>query len=475
MRITRAAKVAAFPILALALVALIACQGPAGPAGDDGKKGDPGATGPAGEPGATGPTGQPGANALVAVSSNAPVLLVSDGKTPEDAVTVGGPVSYDMSTLFAGGIGMVTYTATQGGTADDKKEFAIEASGSMLTVTLTSTGDDIANGAMLASETDETTVDPYGSGRAYTINVKAKDSAGVEATHSVMVLRNRAPRIAAGDDVPGTITFTAMSNVRIGLQSEKRDAEFPHLTHAEADAATNPDHPWPGDTATPVFISCTHLNSCKLTFDQTHGDGDTTVHFYDEGPVTLTAVADKGNVGVMPSADGKSITITGLSSTESKGTNRFADQGVIVTVTAADEDGLTAERTFRVVVDAPPIASDHTVMVPATVTAAGTAAPNFNLGNNFYVKDPEGGSLSFYLTDESRAADPIMGASLTPAGVLTVTPGQQLGTRTFTVRAYERATAYGAEAAADAGADAKDGVGQWHDITFVVENKGPSS
>ena len=36
MRITRAAKVAAFPLTALILVALIACQGPAGPAGTDG-------------------------------------------------------------------------------------------------------------------------------------------------------------------------------------------------------------------------------------------------------------------------------------------------------------------------------------------------------------------------------------------------------------------------------------------------------
>ena len=45
MRFTRAAKVAAFPLLAMVLVvALIACQGPVGKAGKDaGKKGDTGA------------------------------------------------------------------------------------------------------------------------------------------------------------------------------------------------------------------------------------------------------------------------------------------------------------------------------------------------------------------------------------------------------------------------------------------------
>ena len=42
MRFTRAAKVAAFPLTALILVALVACQGPVGPAGG---KGDPGADG----------------------------------------------------------------------------------------------------------------------------------------------------------------------------------------------------------------------------------------------------------------------------------------------------------------------------------------------------------------------------------------------------------------------------------------------
>ena len=45
MRITRAAKVAAFPLIVLALVALVACQGPVGAAGAQGAAGAPGAPG----------------------------------------------------------------------------------------------------------------------------------------------------------------------------------------------------------------------------------------------------------------------------------------------------------------------------------------------------------------------------------------------------------------------------------------------
>ena len=45
MRITRAAKVAAFPLIVLALVALVACQGGPGTKGDKGDMGDAGMVG----------------------------------------------------------------------------------------------------------------------------------------------------------------------------------------------------------------------------------------------------------------------------------------------------------------------------------------------------------------------------------------------------------------------------------------------
>ena len=56
MRITRAAKVAAFPLIVLALVALVACQGGPGTKGDKGDKGD---MGDAGQPGMDAPRNMP--------------------------------------------------------------------------------------------------------------------------------------------------------------------------------------------------------------------------------------------------------------------------------------------------------------------------------------------------------------------------------------------------------------------------------
>ena len=73
MRFTRAAKVAAFPLLAMVLVvALIACQGPVGETGDAGKKGDTGA-------------GTPGTNAQPAFQAMAvPVVIFNTQGNDDD-------------------------------------------------------------------------------------------------------------------------------------------------------------------------------------------------------------------------------------------------------------------------------------------------------------------------------------------------------------------------------------------------------
>ena len=76
MRFNRAAKVAAFPLLALVLVvALVACQGPVGKAGAAGEKGDTGA-------------GTPGTNADPAFQAMAvPVVIFNtQAGEPEDEV-----------------------------------------------------------------------------------------------------------------------------------------------------------------------------------------------------------------------------------------------------------------------------------------------------------------------------------------------------------------------------------------------------
>ena len=101
MRITRAAKVAAFPLTVLILVALVACQGPAGLAGADGAKGTPGTMG---TPGTTGTTGNPGTDAFQARNGVAAVLL-----NPDDLVD---DESREIDTLAATGVANKTKTLT---------------------------------------------------------------------------------------------------------------------------------------------------------------------------------------------------------------------------------------------------------------------------------------------------------------------------------------------------------------------------
>ena len=100
MRITRAAKVAAFPLIVLALVvALIACQGPAGLAGKDGTAGKDGKDGTSGDTGDEGPQGDPGFPALAPVADADVVHIDMD---------TDGEVMVDLSEYFAGGVGDVT-------------------------------------------------------------------------------------------------------------------------------------------------------------------------------------------------------------------------------------------------------------------------------------------------------------------------------------------------------------------------------
>ena len=110
MRITRAAKVAAFPLTALILVALVACQGPIGPKGP---KGDTGSTGDLGGTGTAGPVG-PAQLAKVAGAST--FVLIND-RTRDDGMTIVGlPTTFDLSDLFSGGVGDRTYKVTKTGT-----------------------------------------------------------------------------------------------------------------------------------------------------------------------------------------------------------------------------------------------------------------------------------------------------------------------------------------------------------------------
>ena len=111
MRFTRAAKVAAFPLTALILVALVACQGPVGPAGPA-VTGPDGPSGPSGPSGGQGLPGKPGDSPLSTVTAmDNSVVYVNDITSLTAPTKVGLPATIDVSLFFSGGIGTKTYEA----------------------------------------------------------------------------------------------------------------------------------------------------------------------------------------------------------------------------------------------------------------------------------------------------------------------------------------------------------------------------
>ena len=119
MRITRAAKVAAFPLIVLALVALIACQGPIGPRGDKGPAGSTGNTGPTGGTGGTGdqgPMGDMGYSALVVKEGVKTLVTINDDMDADNVLIVGDETATRvMADFFSGGSNMVTFSAAATG------------------------------------------------------------------------------------------------------------------------------------------------------------------------------------------------------------------------------------------------------------------------------------------------------------------------------------------------------------------------
>ena len=446
MRITRAAKVAAFPLIVLALVGLIACQGPIGLTGGKGDKGDkgdagstgPSVTGPTGATGATGPTGPRGHSPLTVVTANMGKLyLVNDGGDTTGP-KVGGPTIINLAPHFSGGIGGVdarTYKAKQVAAESSSPSFPVpdatytlsEVTGGMLTVTLTSTFVDTR----------------YDKEQAAKIEITATDEAMESMPVFIYVARNKKP-------LPSETATTSILNFRMGHQGATPPA-----------GAT-----WPGTTS-PV-ITCAMFNDCVVDLTAAFDDDD-----HDEmadPPVQglkYSATAASGHVTVAPHAKG--IKVTGVRSTvKADGTNVLAD-AVKVTVTAMDSNGLSTERFFNVVVDAQPNTDKKSSIRQIDLTA-GTTGLTISL--NSFVNDPEKTARSYQFLDEAGkpAASPIVGPFITAtlSGTdLVLASGALADTMMLTVRGTEDAN--GAE---NGGGDPGDsGIGQWLDITFTVTNK----
>ena len=244
-----------------------------------------------------------------------------------------------------------------------------------------------------------------------------------------MVVRNAPPSTVAAqtEDLP---------NLLIGTQA------------AESLMGSN----WPGGDD----YVCDMMNSCVLT-PMVDSDTNTgTAHFHDFGDLTFTAVSsDPSKVAVM---GGAKITLTGMATTHADGMNRFADEGVTITVTAVDA-GLvaSAEKTFKVIVNAYPERND--VAIPGVILDEGMRM----IATTLFFADPEGASGITYEVLDNAGTEPSVTAAVDSSGVLTLTPTENgiNGSREVTVRAKEREGSASGENAS---------VGQYLDMMFNVSN-----
>ena len=398
MRITRAAKVAAFPLTALILVALVACQGPIGPAGPS-VTGPTGPSGPAGPSvtGPTGPTGPTGIGVLQLVNDNPVYLLVNDDARGRIGAL---PDPVDVSKYFRGGKSPVTYELVK--TSDAADMFTAALADGILTVTLT---DATLDGNYdPAADNDET-------GSYVTVKATDADKHGTDngdetddpnERKDIHILRNKAPTVPANADALTDIVGT-------------------HIGKDGMDA------------------TCKVFNICEFTIPN-NAFADDLYDMQTGMPAdhfTFTATTSSGRVSA--SVIGRKVTLTGIAPTYNDKTPP-EDEPAIVTITAMDPGKLSVMRDLMVTVDGPPriaerMASSYEVQL-GTNNVQSDRTIIGNVGD--YFDDPED-------TDNSNATTAYQLKSSNPAfasvadGTVTsvAVTAKSVGTTTITVTATD--------------------------------------
>ena len=412
MRITRAAKVAAFPLIALALVALIACQGPVGATGQTGEPGDSGPSGTDGAPGA------PGADAPIPLTGrDSDVLLDSlkAGKDENEATEY--EIDLHAMGYFNGGEAPFKYTVGDiDDSADNDDTITVGATAKIVTAEI----DEDTNMLKLKLNAGFSFTDPdFMTG--FSVALSAEDANKESADSSLTIKPNRAPVLQTGLTQTDNVLDAAVS---IGTMEDS--------TEASPDDDTDNFR-----TADAANATCKTMNSCEFDL------------FDDEGPMTLTAVADPaGKLSFSDEGDGK-ITITGLEANA---------ENIEVDVTAVDEDG--QDFTFRVlvVVDAAPTISEAGQALTKTIKigVGGTATAIFETlvaAQGAFADADDGQTIAISATSQNESIVTVADAA-TNGGRLT---GVGRGTTTVTVRGTS-GTLDGATA----------GLGQYAEIVFTV-------
>ena len=431
MRITRAAKVAAFPLTALILVALVACQGPIGPKGPIGP---PGSDGPIGLTGGTGPEG---ISVLQLRADGTDVRSIND----DVANRIGPlPAPRAIADYFRGGVGLVeyslgtpaTFTLT---TANPPVREAAAAStfvpmvskNGMLTITQRVAG-------YLGTGADAT---EYTTGVSFAIKATDADKKSVEKI--VQLLRNRPP--TASED-----TNAAFDTLNVGTQAAADSAR----DDKDADGATMED---------PDNAVCAMFNACKVKPSSELGRAIANMNFADD-MADLKFSATSKSSAVSLTDDMKTVTVTGVTSTwNAKKVGSAGHDSIIVRVRATDGGDLWIERDMEVTVDGAPTVKEQ---IPSLTFKAGATEQVLVRAVVGYFQDAESTLQIVPLGAEGLRSSNKNAATVTVDGddidIMPLNPG----TTTITIRVAEVTT----------GLDPNDGrvngLGQWVEQTVRV-------
>ena len=402
-RVARPMKFAAFISIIISLVVLFAaCQaGPAGPLGADGQDGQDGVDGSDGQDGTDGFT------ALQLKGSGALIIINND-----DMDGHGDAKTEDLDTHVRGSARPLMWAeeAPAGGENATDAIFDTKMDGSMLTVSVSVGDADVPDGTQ-----DET----Y-SLQNFTVMVE--DTDGATETVPIRARRNRAPTVSA-----------SIPPFEVGTQATAHDAAI---------------------EVTPDVLTCAAYNECTRTLqvDDVDGNGEVSDDSADHDGITVSGTSESDAIEVSTSADGKSLVVKGLKTTND-GDAQTIDDGATIEITVTDGGDLTATGMIVVTVDAGP--EVQAVLGDRTVDQGQTGVVLYsNLDNFFNDPDAADDTLVYLVT---VAEDDVHIAEVdTTGGVgdddVTIIP-RNPGSATITVRATE---------------GAQDGLGQYVEQTFTL-------
>ena len=297
-------KVALFLMIVGLAVALVACQGAVGPKGDKGDTGDDGTSG------TDGTHGTDGLNALIPAGGTAPVATWVNDVRMVDGTTVtfeigATPDPIDLSDHFLGGGGEVTYEL------NEESVMSADAGGEAYFDV------DVEDGTATLTVNEDATLTNFDEDgdNLVSFDVIATDEHGQSAEKTFEIKKNEAPTRPN----PAGTAFTVGTHTAENTEGE--------------------------DTAKELRPN---LDEYVITVGV--GDGGENL-FDDADPDSVTIVPSSADTATATaSADGKTVTVTGVTATEDGET-------VTISLKAVDAGGLESQvMTYAVTVRATPTA-----------------------------------------------------------------------------------------------------------------------